>query len=91
MKFYLPDRSGHDFVFDPGLDIKLTGDPIGFSYGPGIFGPEVETRRLKDISGSLMNPDCDGPDIVYSIAMDVGKVVHRELLKSMHLLYGVVT
>ena len=34
MKSYQPDRSCYDFTFDPGLDIKLTGDPIGFSYGP---------------------------------------------------------
>ena len=77
--------------FDPGLDIKPTENPMGFIYGPGVFGPQVENRKLKDISRSLMDPNCEGPDIVYSIAMDVGKDVHKELLNSMHLLYGVVT
>lgn len=94
MKSYLPDLTYRDTIpsaFDPGLDVKWTTNPMGFSYGPGIFGPEVETRSLKDISGSLMNPDCNGPDIVYSIAMDVGKVAHRKLLESIHLLYGIVT
>lgn len=77
--------------FNSGLDILPTENPMGFRYGPGIFGPPVENRRLKDIAKSLMEPDCPGPEIVYSIAMDVGKEEHRELLNSMHLLYGVVT
>ena len=55
--------------FDPGLDIKPTENPMGFIYGPGVFGPQVENRKLKDISRSLMDPNCEGPDIVYSIAM----------------------
>lgn len=77
--------------FDPGLEIKPTENPMGFTYGPDVFGPQVENRKLKDISRSLMDPNCEGPDIVYSIAMDVGKNIHKELLNSMHLLYGVVT
>lgn len=95
MKSYLhedkPGVSPVINVFDLGLDIGLIEEPMGFSYGPGIFGPQVERRKLKDISKSLMDPDCSGPDIVYSIAMDVGKIKHKELLNSMHLLYGVVT
>ena len=81
MKSYLhedqPGVSPVINVFDPGLDIGLIEEPMGFSYGPGIFGPQVERRKLKDISKSLMNPDCSGPDIVYSIAMDVGKIKHK--------------
>lgn len=79
------------FLFDPGLGILPTTDPMGFQYGKDVFGPAVENRRLEDIRNSLMEPSCDGPEIVYSIAMDVGKNKHRELLKEMHLLYGVVT
>lgn len=77
--------------FDPGFDIRPTTDPMGFIYGPDVFGPEVENRKLDDIRKSLMDPACDGPEIVYAIAMDVGKTKHRVLLESMHLLYGVVT
>jgi glucose-6-phosphate isomerase len=64
---------------------------MGFSYGTGVFGPEVENRRLDDIRKSLADPACDGPETVYSIAMDVGKEEHRALLNDMHLLYGAVT
>ena len=77
--------------FYPGFDIQPTTDPMGFKYGKGIFGPEVENRSLDSIRKSLRNPDCDGPDPVYSIAMDVGKLEHKPLLEKLHLLYGTVT
>lgn len=77
--------------FDPGLAIVPTFSPMGFTYGKDVFGPPVENRMLDDIRKSLMDPSCEGPSIVYSIAMDVGKKEHRALLEKMHLLYGVVT
>lgn len=63
---------------------------MGFRYGGDCFGPEVENRYLDNIRDSLRDPCCDGPAIVYSIAMDVGKSAHRSLLEKMRLLYGVV-
>ncbi len=64
---------------------------MGFRYGEGIFGPAPEYRSLDAIRPSLSDPACDGPDPVYAIAMDVGKVAHRNRLKSRNLLFGVVT
>lgn len=78
-------------IFNPGFDIEPTMNPMGFKYGSDVFGPQVENRYLKDIRKSLSDPLCNGPEIVYSIAMDVGKAKHKELLEQMHLLYGVVT
>lgn len=78
-------------LFNPGLSVYPTDKPMGFIYGQDVFGPEVENRRLEDIRKSLMDPQSDGPEIVYAIAMDVGKNEHRALLNEMHLLYGVVT
>ncbi len=77
--------------FNPGFDIYPTTNPMGFKYGTDVFGPEVENRTLDSIRKSLLDPDCKGPEIVYSIAMDVGKEEHRDLLKKLHLLFGVVT
>ncbi|HEY3372699.1 MAG TPA: glucose-6-phosphate isomerase family protein [Prolixibacteraceae bacterium] len=77
--------------FYPGFDIKPTIQPMGFEYGPKVFGPEVENRSLDSIRKSLRNPQCEGPDPVYAIAMDVGKMEHLLLLKQHHLLYGAVT
>ena len=77
--------------FYPGFDIEPTYNPMGFRYGPGVFGPEVENRTLDSIRKSLMDPHCDGPQTVYAIAMDVGKKEHRGILERTHLLYGAVT
>jgi glucose-6-phosphate isomerase len=77
--------------FNPGFDIQPTTQPMGFKYGSNVFGPEVENRTLDSIRKSLRNPQCAGPDPVYSIAMDVGKLEHLHLLKQHHLLYGAVT
>ncbi len=77
--------------FNPGFDIKATTTPFGFKYGQDVFGPEVEIRTLNAIRSSLSDPNCDGPEEVYSIAMDVGKKEHLEKLKDIHQLFGVVT
>ena len=79
------------YTFDPGFDIAPSEDGMGFVYGPGVFGPEVEKRTLDAIRGSLMDPSCEGPEVVYAIAMDVGKEEHRDILDRLHLLYGAVT
>jgi glucose-6-phosphate isomerase len=77
--------------FDPGLNIHPTTQPLGFEYGQDCFGPLVEKRKLDDIRKSLRDPDCTGPEVVYSIAMDVGKLKDKPVLQKMMLLYGVVT
>jgi len=77
--------------FNPGFDIRPTTQPMGFEYGPNVFGPEVENRTLNSIRKSLRDPQCSGPDPVYSIAMDVGKSEHLPILEKLHLLYGAVT
>ena len=78
-------------MFDPGLPVVPQGDPLGFTYGEDCFGPSPEERRLEDIRTSLQDPQCQGPDVVYSIAMDVGKKKDKELLERLHLLFGAVT
>lgn len=78
-------------MFNPGIDIQATEQPIGFRYGPGVFGPQPELRSLDSLRPSLRDPGCDGPDPVYAIVMDVGKEEHRQALLRRMLLYGVVT
>ncbi|MCF6268394.1 MAG: hypothetical protein L3J41_01645 [Melioribacteraceae bacterium] len=77
--------------FNPGFDIEPLIDPLGFKYGSSCFGPKVENRTLNSIRESLMEQNCNGPEIVYSIAMDVGKLEHLQILKERMLLYGAVT
>jgi glucose-6-phosphate isomerase, archaeal len=76
--------------FDPGIGVILQPDSLSFQYGEGIFGPVSEMRRLDAIRASLSDPACSGPDPVYGIAMDVGKVEHRADLERRYLLFGVV-
>ena len=72
-----------------GLDIAMDASMI-FQYGPLCFGPDQEFRKLDEIRASLLDRDCTGPEIVYAIAMDVGKTAHRAQLRQMMLLFGVV-
>jgi len=74
-----------------GFDIQPTTNPLGFNYGPGVFGPPCEFRSLDSIRPSLLDPQCAGPDPVYAIAMDVGTEDRREDLLARNLLFGVVT
>ncbi len=76
-------------IFDPQLGVRSTSD-LQFEYGPGVFGPAPEFRHLDDIRRSLRDPNCTGPDPVYSIAMDVGRAEHGHELAQRMLLVGVV-
>lgn len=77
--------------FNPGIEVRPTQNPLGFVYGKGVTGPVPELRKLDAIRKSLLNPDCDGPEVVYAIAMDVHKAEHKPILFERMLLYGVVT
>lgn len=77
--------------FDPGFDIRATSDPLGFVYGPGTFGPIPEMRSLDAIRPSLRRPDCNGPDPVYAIAMDVGRISDQPEWRRRNMLYGAVS
>ncbi len=73
-----------------GLNIEPKYDPLGFAYGDDVFGPEPELRKLDTIRPALRAPDCNGPDPVYAIAMDVGRPGDRHELGRRNLLFGVV-
>lgn len=76
-------------MFNPGFAI-CWNEEMEFIYGGGTFGPVMEKRRLEDIRKSLREPDADGPEYPYAIAMDVGKTADREDLIERNLLYGAV-
>ena len=78
-------------TFYPGFDISVNTDPMGFVYGDGVKGPVPELRSLDAVRPSLLDKDCDGPEYVYCIAMDVAREDDLCDLKRRGLLYGVVT
>lgn len=78
-------------MFDPGLNVSTQTTPLGISYGSAVYGPRPEVRRLDAIRESLRDPGCAGPEEVYAIAMDVGRITDRTLLEQHMLLLGIVT
>jgi glucose-6-phosphate isomerase len=85
------DLSTPLLTFDAGLDIRFPKDTLGFSYGLGVFGPSLEYRSLDAIRQGLRDPNSTGPDPVYAIAMDVGRVEDLPELTKRMLLFGIVT
>ena len=75
---------------ETGLDLVIDAATMGFRYGAGVRGPEAEFRSLDAIRPSLMDPRCNGPSPVYSIAMDVRREEDEDDLKARYLLFGVV-
>jgi glucose-6-phosphate isomerase, archaeal len=90
LKLTGPSNSVTRLRFDPGLQIRFDASSMDFHYGDGMFGPRPEYRRLDAIRGSLRDPNCSGPDPVYAIAMDVGRLVDLAELNRRMLLFGVV-
>ena len=76
--------------FDSGLGVTLRAGELAFDYAPEVTGPIAELRRLDAIRASLRDPESDGPDPVYGIAMDVCRRADAEDLKRRYLLFGVV-
>ncbi|MGL5042939.1 MAG: glucose-6-phosphate isomerase family protein [Culicoidibacterales bacterium] len=77
--------------FYQGFDIEATTSPLGFTYGEKTFGPKVEIRTLDSIRANLKDPECQGPEKVYAIAMDVGDIADKAAIGARNLLYGAVT
>lgn len=73
------------------LDMEIHHQPPGFSYGEDVIGTMPEIRWLDQIRRSLRDPQCDGPDQVYVIAMDVARMQDRHELKSRKLRFSVAT
>jgi glucose-6-phosphate isomerase len=82
--------NGRAVRFDFGLPVTLRLGELAFDYGPDVIGPHAEMRRLNDIRASLRDPECDGPDPVYGIAMDVCRYADVTDLERRYLLFGVV-
>lgn len=90
MRNHTGSCKGRHMKFDPCIGVIPVRQPLGFRYEPGVFGPNPETRSLDAIRQSLRNPDCSGPDPVYAIVMDVGRMEIRDQLKKRMLLFGAV-
>lgn len=77
--------------FDPGFDITPLSVDEGFRLGADCFDKGTEFRKLDSVRKSLRGPNCDGPENVYAIMMDVGHKKDLPAMQQRMLLYGVVT
>lgn len=84
------DNNNVNLQFYSGFDILINMKEMNYVYGSDIFGPEVEKRSLDSIRMSLLDKNCKGPNVVYKIAMDVGKLKDKDDLINRNLLYGTV-
>ncbi|MCI1859117.1 MAG: hypothetical protein LKI80_13290 [Sporolactobacillus sp.] len=73
-----------------GFDVSIDYHRLTFAYGKDTFGPRPEYRHLRDIRQSLLDSHAQGPEILYSIAMDVGRIKDYDDLTKRMLLYGIV-
>lgn len=78
-------------MFDPGFGIRVNTNNMTFVYDKNTFGPEVEIRHLNSIRNSMLDPKADGPEKVYTIAMDVGAKSDFKDLNQRFLLFGACT
>lgn len=78
-------------MIETGLGITFDEKTHEFVYPAAVFGPpQAEQRHLKDVLHSMADPEATGPEIVYSIAMDVGLENDRADLLERELLFGIV-
>lgn len=71
-----------------GFNIQADLKNLEFIYGDDVYGPVTEKRKLDDIRKSLSDPNVEGPEYVYAVAMDVAKKEHKQDLIDRNLLYG---
>lgn len=79
-----------ELEFDPGFPIRLSSTELTFEYGPGVLGPRPEMRHLDAIRRALRDPNCEGPDPVYGISMDISRESDLQSLQQRMLLFGAV-
>lgn len=76
--------------YDPGFPIAMKQDGLGFTLSDACFENGTEMRKLDSIRASLRDPQCQGPEDVYAIMMDVGLRRDKAAMESRMLLFGVV-
>ncbi len=71
-----------------GMDIELDLEGLRFVFGSDMHGVPSEQRKLDAVRASLMDPQCAGPDLLYTIYMDFCREADRARILADGLLYG---
>jgi len=75
-------------MINNGMNLTFDLESMELIYNQENFGPITEKRKLDDVRATLRDPSADGPEILYSIAMDVGLKKDKKILIERNLLYG---
>lgn len=75
-------------MFNKGIDITPTYNPLSYEFGENTFGPKVEVRHLSDVRRSLMDPNCEGPEDLYAIVMGIGRNEDKQAMDERNLLFA---
>lgn len=84
-------RSGMiDLGASAGFGVRLDPERLALEFASGITTAPVQRRRLDEVRALLREPDCDGPDHLYTIYMDIRVPGVSEALRAHGLGYGAV-
>jgi glucose-6-phosphate isomerase, archaeal len=80
----------HDLFEQSGMDLRLRPGTIDLGFGPSVVHPDGERRSLDAVRPMLSDPGASGPDLLYTIYMDIGEAADVPALRQQGLLYGTV-
>lgn len=83
-------QSAESLLDRSGLDLELRAGTIELAFGPTTVHPDGERRTLDQVRPMLSDPNATGPDLLYTIYMDICNQDELPALQRQGLLYGAV-
>ena len=72
-----------------GLPIKFNEETYQISLGPQMRDPLYSTREIEAIRPVLLEPDCEGPEVLYWMYRNTGLKGDEHLLAKHRLRYDI--
>ncbi|MGD9498663.1 MAG: glucose-6-phosphate isomerase family protein [Armatimonadota bacterium] len=70
-----------------GYPLKFDAETCAVSFGPGMRRPQYSTRELDALRPVLLDPDAEGPDVIYWMYRDCGLPADAALKEAYGLRY----
>ncbi len=72
-----------------GYPLKFDTETVGLSFGPDMRMPRFSTRELEALRPVLLDPDADGPDVIYWMYRNTGMPEDAALYEAHGLRYDI--
>ncbi|MEA3403238.1 MAG: glucose-6-phosphate isomerase family protein [Armatimonadota bacterium] len=72
-----------------GYPLKFDADTCGVSFGPDMRMPQYSTRELDALRPVLMDPDAEGPEVIYWMYRHCGQPADAALYEAHSLRYDI--